>query len=60
MKTVIFSHVMTDIVYAVVIAILWHRYKDRFPGLSLWLVSYMFEICPDCMKKLYPDFIYLI
>ncbi len=44
MKTVIFSHIMTDVVCAVVMAFLWYRDRDRFAGLSFWLASYVLQV----------------
>ncbi|MBF0120914.1 MAG: response regulator [Desulfobacterales bacterium] len=42
-RTIIFSHIITDCVCTVVIAILWIQNRKRFAGTSYWLIDFIFQ-----------------
>jgi len=43
MRTVIFSHVLTDVVCVLVIASLWVQTRKRIAGASYWVVNFVFQ-----------------
>ncbi|MEW5909327.1 MAG: PAS domain S-box protein [Thermodesulfobacteriota bacterium] len=63
MKTIIFNHIVTDIVCTVVIAFLWYRNRKRFTGIGFWLADYAFQVGAVTLVILrgwIPDFISMV
>jgi len=44
MRTVMFSHVITDILSIVVVYLLWRQSRGRYRGLSLWLAGFGLQL----------------
>ncbi|MEW5909328.1 MAG: PAS domain-containing protein, partial [Thermodesulfobacteriota bacterium] len=44
MRTILFSHVITDIVCAVFISFLWYHNRNRFEGLFFWVIYYIMQV----------------
>jgi PAS domain-containing protein len=42
-RTVMFSHLVTDTVCALVLALLWYQNRKRFAGTSFWVVDFVFQ-----------------
>jgi len=63
MKTVFFSYVITDVVCTVFLVFLWVRNRQRFAGLSLWVVSYVMQatsLLLILMRGIAPDFLSIV
>ena len=43
MRTIIFTHVVTDIVCLLVILLLWHQSRARFAGTGFWVFDFAFQ-----------------
>ena len=42
-RTVIFSHILTDIVCTLVLAVLWFQDRKRFSGVHYWFLDFLFQ-----------------
>ncbi|MEW5908747.1 MAG: PAS domain S-box protein [Thermodesulfobacteriota bacterium] len=63
MKTVIFSHIVTDIVCLLVMLFLWQRNRSRFAGLSFWVADYAMQVAAVVLimlRDVIPDAISMV
>ena len=42
-RTVIFSHILTDSVCTLVLAVLWFQDRKRFSGIHFWFLDFLFQ-----------------
>ena len=43
-RTIIFSYVITNAICLIVMALVWHRNRERFAGLGFWLANFAFQL----------------
>ncbi|MCX6028328.1 MAG: PAS domain S-box protein [Chloroflexi bacterium] len=51
-RTVVFSQLVTDLVCALVIAVLWRQNRKRFAGTSYWVVDFAFQAAATLLISL--------
>ena len=43
MRTIVFSHVITDIICVWFVVLLWRQSRNRFAGMAFWVVDFVFQ-----------------
>ncbi|MEW6079649.1 MAG: PAS domain-containing sensor histidine kinase [Thermodesulfobacteriota bacterium] len=44
MRTILFGHLITSIVCAVIVVQLWRQNRTRFAGLTFWMIDFIFQV----------------
>lgn len=62
-RTIIFSHIITNAICLVVMVSLWRRNHDRFAGLGFWAVNFVMQftaILLIALRGIVPDFLSIV
>ncbi len=62
-RTIVFSYVITNAICLIVMVSVWHRNRDRFAGLGLWLADFIMQLMAVLLVALrgtLPDFLSIV
>lgn len=62
-RTIILSHIITNVICLVVMVSLWLRNRDRFAGLGFWSIDFVFQfmaILLIALRSIVPDYLSIV